>query len=102
MVQIKQYIDEHCAEAITADDLALMSHCSKGHLFRTLKKSFRVSPLAYQQDLRFEAAQRLLRFTSLRCYEIAQRVGYSNVYYFHRQFRKRVGVTPRQYRESRR
>lgn len=100
IVQIKQYIDEHYAEAITAEDLALMSHCSKGHLFRTFKKSFRVSPLAYQQDLRFEAAQRLLRFTSLRGYEIAQRVGYSNIYYFYRQFKKRTGVTPKRYRQS--
>jgi AraC-like DNA-binding protein len=100
ILQVKQYIDEHYAEAITAEDLALMSHCSKGHLFRTFKKAFRMSPLAYQQDLRFDAAQRLLRFTSLRCYEIAQRVGYANIYYFHRQFRKRTGVTPRQYRQS--
>ncbi len=100
ILQVKQYIDEHYAEAITAEDLAAMSHCSKGHLFRAFKKSFRISPLAYQQDLRFEAAQKLLRFTSLRCYEIAQRVGYSNVYYFHRQFRKRMGVTPRHYRQS--
>ena len=100
ILQVKQYIDEHYAEAIAAEDLALMSHCSKGHLFRTFKKSFRVSPLAYQQDLRFEAAQRLLRFTSLRCYEIAQRVGYGNIYYFYRQFKTRVGVTPRRYRQS--
>jgi len=100
ILQVKQYIDEHYAEAISAEDLAAMSHCSKGHLFRTFKKTFRVSPLAYQQDLRFEAAQRLLRFTSLRCYEIAQRVGYSNVYYFHRQFKKRLGVTPTRYRQS--
>ncbi len=100
ILQVKQYIDEHYAETITAEDLASMSHCSKGHLFRAFKKSFRVSPLAYQQDLRFEAAQRLLRFTSLRCYEIAQRVGYANVYYFHRQFRKRLGITPRHYRQS--
>ncbi|MEN6428302.1 MAG: AraC family transcriptional regulator [Phycisphaerales bacterium] len=100
ILQVKQYIDEHYAEAITAEDLASMSHCSKGHLFRAFKKSFRVSPLAYQQDLRFEAAQRLLRFTSLRCYEIAQRVGYSNVYFFHRQFKRRMGVTPRHYRQS--
>ena len=100
ILQVKQYIDDHYAEPITAEDLASMSHCSKGHLFRTFKKSFRVSPLAYQQDLRFEAAQRLLRFTSLRCYEIAQRVGYSNVYYFHRQFKKRTGTTPTQYRQS--
>ncbi len=100
ILQVKQYIDEHYAEAITAEDLASMSHCSKGHLFRTFKKSFRVSPLAYQQDLRFEAAQRLLRFTSLRGYEIAQRVGYSNIYYFYRQFKKRMGVTPKHYRQS--
>jgi AraC-like DNA-binding protein len=100
ILRVKQYIDEHYAEAITAEDLASMSHCSKGHLFRAFKKSFRVSPLAYQQDLRFEAAQRLLRFTSLRCYEIAQRVGYANVYYFHRQFKQRMGVTPRHYRQS--
>lgn len=100
ILRARQYIDEHYAEDITAEDLASMSHCSKGHLFRAFKRSFRVSPLAYQQDLRFEAAQRLLRFTSLRCYEIALRVGYGNVYYFHRQFRKRMGITPRQYRQS--
>ena len=100
ILRVRQYIDEHYAETITADDLASISHCSKGHLFRAFKKSFRVSPLAYQQDLRFEAAQRLLRFTSLRCYEIAQRVGYTNVYYFHRQFKKRLGVTPTRYRQS--
>jgi AraC-like DNA-binding protein len=100
ILRVRQYIDEHYAETITAEELASMSRCSKGHLFRTFKKSFRVSPLAYQQDLRFEAAQRLLRFTSLRCYEIAQRVGYSNVYYFHRQFKKRMRVTPAHYRQS--
>jgi AraC-like DNA-binding protein len=100
IVQVKQYIDEHYAEDIAAEDLAAMSHCSKGHLFRAFKRCFRVSPLAYQQDLRFEAAQRLLRFTSLRCYEIAQRVGYANVYYFHRQFKKKMGLTPRRYRQS--
>ena len=55
---------------------------------------------AYQQDLRFEAAQRLLRFTSLHCYEISERIGYSNVHYFHRQFKKRLGVTPNRYRQA--
>jgi AraC-like DNA-binding protein len=100
ILRVKRYIDEHYAESIATEDLASMSHCSKGHLFRSFKRAFQVSPLAYQQYLRFEAAQRLLRFTSLRCYEIAMRVGYSNVYLFHRQFKRRMGVTPRQYRRS--
>ena len=59
-----------------------------------------VNKVSTAVDLRFEAAQRLLRFTSLRCYEIAQRVGYANVYYFHRQFKKRLGITPTRYRQS--
>ncbi len=100
ILQVKQYIDEHYAKVITADDLAAMSHCSKGHLFRTFKKWFHVSPLAYQQDLRLKAAQRLLHLTPLRCYEIAQRVGYSSVCYFHRQFKERLGITPIRYRQS--
>lgn len=100
ILQVKRHIDDHYADAISAEELASMAHCSRGHLFRAFKKSFRISPLAYQQDLRFEAAQRLLRFTSLRCYEIAQRVGYPNVYYFHRQFKKRTGLTPTQYRQA--
>lgn len=100
ILEVKRHIDDHYADAISAEELASMAHCSRGHLFRAFKKSFRISPLAYQQDLRFEAAQRLLRFTSLRCYEIAQRVGYPNVYYFHRQFKKRTGVTPTQYRQA--
>jgi len=100
ILRVKQYIDEHYSEPISAEDLASISHRSKGHLFRTFKKCFNVSPLAYQQNLRFEAALRLLRFTPLRCYEVAQRVGYSNVYYFHRQFKKRMGITPKRYRLS--
>lgn len=100
ILQVKRYIDEHYTEAITVENLTAVSHCSKGHLFRTFKKYFRISPLAYQQDLRFEAAQRLLRFTSLRCYEIAHRVGFSDVYYFHRQFKKRLAITPLNYRQA--
>ena len=100
LMRVKQYIQEHYTRPITAQELASISHYSRGHLFHAFKKAFHISPLAYQQDLRFEAAQRLLRFTSLHCYEISQRVGYSNVHYFHRQFKKRLGVTPNRYRQS--
>ena len=63
-------------------------------------RTFRVSPITYQQNLRLEAAQTLLRSTPLRCNEIAHRIGYTNVYYFHRLLKKKTGLTPRQYRIS--
>ncbi|MBN1125152.1 MAG: helix-turn-helix transcriptional regulator [Sedimentisphaerales bacterium] len=73
---------------------------STRQLFRIFLKTFRLSPLAYQQNLRLEATHTLLRSTPLRCNEIARRVGYANVYYFHRLFKKKTGMTPRQYRLS--
>ncbi|MEN6306991.1 MAG: AraC family transcriptional regulator [Anaerohalosphaeraceae bacterium] len=101
IVQVRQYIEDHFSEPIQIDELTSMVHMSARHLFRMFIDAFRVSPLAHQQNLRLEAAQSLLRSTPLRCNEIAARVGYSNVYYFHRLFKKKTGLTPRQYRLSR-
>lgn len=97
----RQYIEEHFSEPIRIDDLTSMTHMSPRQLFRMFADTFRVSPLAYQQNLRLESAQSLLRSTPLRCNEIARRVGYANVYYFHRLFKKKTGQTPGRYRLSR-
>jgi len=98
--EAKDYIDAHYAESISVDQLAGVIHMSKGHLFRVFKEAFRVSPVAYQQQVRVEAAKALLRSTSLRCNEVARRVGYENIGLFHRLFKKSVGVTPNQYRKG--
>ena len=36
----------------------------------------------------------------MKVYEIAQRLGYRDVDYFHKKFRKYVGLTPNEYRRS--
>ncbi|MBN1818530.1 MAG: helix-turn-helix transcriptional regulator [Sedimentisphaerales bacterium] len=100
IARVRQYIEEHFSEPIGIDDLTSMIHMSTRQLFRMFTRTFRISPLAYQQNLRLETARTLLRSTPLRCNEIARRVGYANVYYFHRLFKKKTGLTPRRYRLS--
>jgi len=39
--------------------------------------------------------------TNLPIKEIAERLGYNDVYFFSRQFRKQMGVPPAAYRKSR-
>jgi hypothetical protein len=68
--------------------------------FRKFKSQFHVSPLAYQQAIRIEAAKTLLKTTVLRCNEVAWRVGFSDVYFFHRVFKKHIRLTPVQYRKK--
>lgn len=69
---------------------------------RTLNRRFRAalgcSPRAYLQDLRIESAKRLLEEARLPVDAISAEVGYEDASFFRRLFRRRVGVSPAQYR----
>ena len=48
-------------------------------------------------NVRMERAKQLLRQTSLKNYEIAERVGFSDPHYFSIAFKKMTGKTPKEY-----
>ncbi len=50
--------------------------------------------------LRIDKASELLLNTPLKIYEIAQMVGYNDVYYFSHSFKKQTGVTPKEFRHE--
>ncbi|AQQ69903.1 Arabinose operon regulatory protein [Limihaloglobus sulfuriphilus] len=97
---VKSYIDGHFIENISLRTLAEISYLSEGHIIKLFKKSFKTTPLNYQTNLRIEAAKTLLKCSNLTCSQIAKRIGYDNNHYFHRLFKKNVGITPKQYRNS--
>jgi len=98
--RVKNYIEEHYFKPLSIDKLAKIAGFSRGYFFRAFKEMFDISPVAYQQNLRIEAAKTLLKTTPLRCNEVAKRVGFSDVYFFHRIFKKHTGVTPNQFRST--
>ncbi|WP_276353916.1 helix-turn-helix domain-containing protein [Cohnella caldifontis] len=51
-------------------------------------------------DIRIEKAKAMLKDTLLKNYEVAEKVGYKDYRYFSQVFRKKVGVSPSEYRES--
>ena len=53
----------------------------------------------YLIDLRIEAAKALLRDGDEKLETITRAIGYSEVKYFMRLFRARVGITPGEYRK---
>jgi transcriptional regulator GlxA family with amidase domain len=69
---------------------------------RTLKRRFKRatgSPLIqYVQNLRVEAAKRLLENTDLPIEDISERTGYSDASFFRRLFKRLTGLTPGHYR----
>ena len=83
-ISIEQYAEEH-----------LMSVNWFIHEFKSVMK---VPPMQYITSLRIAAAKGYLENSVKSVSEIAAFVGYDNALYFSRIFKKRTGMTPKEYR----
>lgn len=72
---------------------------SEVHFRRLFTGVFGVTPSQYLTAVRVREAKALLSSGSCTITEIAERVGYSSVYYFSRAFRRECGVTPSDFRK---
>lgn len=62
------------------------------------REVFNVTPFQYLQNYRLDLARILLEKKDLTVSSVAHRIGYSNVSYFSRAFKRRFGITPGKYR----
>nr|WP_321364976.1 AraC family transcriptional regulator [uncultured Celeribacter sp.] len=78
----------------------LVAQCGKAHahVARTMQMHLHQTPSDYINTLRMEFAARQLKGTPDSLSEIADEIGIHNMSHFHRLFRTRFGMTPRQYR----
>jgi two-component system response regulator YesN len=73
---------------------------SSNYLSTIFRKETQYSISEYLNGVRLKHAKKLLRDTNLKVYEIAEQVGFCDVYYFSNVFKKYTGVTPSDYRNS--
>ncbi|MEK4348746.1 AraC family transcriptional regulator [Paenibacillus sp. FSL P4-0184] len=97
-VQVITYIQEYYAEPITLDSLAEVFNFSAYHLSSLFKEYTGMSPIDYLIRFRLELATELLMTTDASVGEISASVGYKDVYYFSRIFKKRKGESPAHFR----
>ncbi|TDG00790.1 helix-turn-helix transcriptional regulator [Paenibacillus piri] len=94
----KRIIDEKYGEPITLQSVADELSIHPVWLSRLFKKETGQNFLDYLTEIRIEQAKVMLRDTSLKIYEIALRIGYQEIQYFGKIFKKRTGITPKEYR----
>ncbi|QTH42042.1 AraC family transcriptional regulator [Cohnella sp. LGH] len=100
--QAIHYIQDHYKEPITAEELAGFYGCSTSYLSRLFKNQIGVGPIDYLIHVRIHKSKQLLLKSEARIQEIASSVGYADVYYFSRLFKKHTGRSPLQFREDNR
>lgn len=83
------------------DDLADLCLMSRTRFFATFKKMTGLSPVAYRNRIKLNAAAKyLLAYPAKAVEEVAYDFGYATSIYFIRQFKKQFGITPYQYRKN--
>jgi len=96
--QVARYMDENYYEAISMDTLSNMFHYSTHYLSRVFKRKHGCSPNEYLIQTRMRHAKQRLTSTEVSISQIAESVGYKDMYYFSRLFKKVTGRTPAQFK----
>ena len=100
VIETKKYIQEHYSEPITLDEVANYCFLSKSHFCKIFKTETGMTFKAYLNLVRIKEAKQLLKTTTLKNYEIAESIGFDDPSYFNGLFKKIVGMTPNEYRNS--
>lgn len=100
VARIRQYIDEHYGEELSLEEISSRFFISKFQLSRLFKKQYQVNYHDYVTQVRMKAAADLLRHSSLRLYEVSERVGYEQASHFSSVFKRYYAQSPRDYRQA--
>ncbi|PRY81356.1 response regulator transcription factor [Alkalibacterium olivapovliticus] len=97
---IKFYSEKNYHLNLSLKDLAQEFNYSQSYLGKKFKTDTGKSYHLYLDDLRLTRAKNLLKDKHLYIYEIAKMVGYSNYDYFHKKFKKKFSISPKEYQKK--
>ena len=98
VLQTLRYVEEHYNDG-SLGELADMLHHDFAWLSREIRRKTGKTYTEHVQSKRLSHACYLLKNTNLSVDDISSQVGYDNVSYFHRLFKKHFGVTPYVYKK---
>ncbi|MEH7504007.1 response regulator [Neobacillus drentensis] len=97
---VRHYLDRHYASEISLTLLSELFHINSAHLSETFKNYVGQNFSDYLVNLRMDKAQQFLRDRQLKIIDVANLVGFSNSGYFSTVFKKHVGQTPVEFRNT--
>ena len=96
----KAYITEHSREKFSLQAVADALYVNKCYLLRQFRTRTGGTLLGYHNQVRCEQAKQMLADTALSISEVGETVGFVSSAHFAHVFKKTVGMTPTEYRNT--
>lgn len=96
--KVLRYIDKNSSDDLKLESLADLFNYNSAYLGKLFTKSTGCHFNLYLDKTRIGNAKNLLKRADLKVYQISEMVGYKNLDYFYKKFKKYVGESPREYR----
>ena len=100
ILQVQLWIKNNASKDLSVTSMAAQSSMSVRNFSRRFKEAIGKTPLQYLQDIRIDIASDLLQSSNLSIGDIADKVGYSDTSHFSRLFRKKLTISPSEYRTT--
>lgn len=99
MTLILDYISDHLHEKILIQDISDYVSCSTPYISRLFRSQMDITLSEYIMQKKIESAANMLRFSDFSSLEISNYLHFSSQSYFIKQFRKYMGITPKEYKK---
>jgi AraC-like DNA-binding protein len=93
-----QFLERNIDKKLSLNEVASEIGYSATYLSTLFKKETAYSPMSYFSHLKILKACEYLDYTRMKVKEISFKLGYADPYYFTKDFTRKMGISPRHYR----
>jgi two-component system response regulator YesN len=98
--RVSEFLRAHYTESLTLEDTAGRFNVSKEYLCSAFKKETGITFTGYLTSVRMNKAKELILEYGIPIQQVSEMVGYTDIAYFYRAFKKFFGTTPARMRED--
>jgi len=100
LLAIKYIGENYYLNDLNINDISDKLEVTSSYLSKLLKKETGVSFIDYLTNIRVKKAMYIMEDPTVKIYDVAELVGYSNQHYFCRAFKRVVGFSPTEYKRG--
>ncbi|MDO5418262.1 MAG: AraC family transcriptional regulator [Lachnospiraceae bacterium] len=98
--RIIRYMEDHIDEQLTIEKICRNTLVGRSQLQKLFQEIHGCGVIEYFIQMKIDTAKQLIRDNQLNFTQISDRLGYTSIHYFSRQFKKITHMTPSEYASS--